>query len=203
MADYAYLLTSALLIEKGLAEVQDITFDYTNQLLLVNKASGVIEVPLTLDTVDDLLLERYRVSNSFLGIEVGTRRDCIEFAYYTRVLAKLLEDEIALADIKAGLLRYYIHSKKYELQVDASNKMHQYDNLVAAELILEGYSLTEYMGRYFIVNAPSGKQHQTTYNNCNCAEFNRAKKCSHVQLVKVSYAHRAVLAINKLLELKD
>jgi hypothetical protein len=61
---------------------------------------------------------------------------------------------------------------------------------IAAECVMNGYSVKEVMGSHFIVTTPSWLEHIVKLGQCSCDEFGTIRDCDHIHLVAEAELNR-------------
>jgi SWIM zinc finger len=109
--------------------------------------------------------------------------------------AKINEDDLSLefeVDFKSAKGKY----KKDLASILWGPIDKQYETLIAAEMLAEGYMCIPMQGGW-IVKSPTGEEYQLTENSCTCRSFleNSNGPCKHLSLKDFTGGYRA--RINK------
>jgi hypothetical protein len=113
------------------------------------------------------------------------------------ILEKEIEDCIDHAKIECGRLTW--HTECFR-SIDAA-LLPDYDVLVAAQYLKQGFKVQEVPGSHFVITGPTGLQHVTKPFSCSCSNYNELKDCGHLRLVKTILANRRTFQTYKIIEL--
>ncbi len=105
--------------------------------------------------------------------------DCLAYMYLYECVKGLVN---SAKTIEQGVA--YVYGGKLDhVLIDKKHLIEQKRQCLAAECILGGYSIAEYMGKHHVVKTPTGLEHLVLNGSCSCNEYAETRECDHIYLV--------------------
>lgn len=105
--------------------------------------------------------------------------DCLSYIYLYECVKGLVTNA---QSIENGIAYVYGGQVDHVL-VDKKRLTEHKRQCLAAECILGGYSIDEYMGKHHVVHTPAGLEHLISHGTCSCNEYSDTRDCDHIYLV--------------------
>lgn len=168
---------------KGVPTVSmSVIFD--NESLIVSRPSNIIPDfwanAVKIESARQIILYNHKDEISFLE------------AVGNMILEEFSNSQVKHASVKNSVVTYWVGLNRYLVHL-LPNKPHQiqdYENLMAARALLDGYTIKEIKGSHFEVTSASGKVQATCLNNCTCKDFADFNDCLHNKFARAVARNR-------------
>ena len=190
---YGFLLT---LRELELNQsIVDVEFDYATERLKYAVRVGGRTFNLGSKLVADRgisnALVRHRLSRTIIQLPV--LYDNIEHAVAALDWERQLETIVTYYNLReGGELSYYLRAQSdvTRIKLNLNEHRNDYNLLLTAKGVREGYGFAECPGSHMIITEPGGDSYRASWWDCDCHEFQTRKDCLHKRMVHVYSQHR-------------